>query len=476
VGIVQAIFDFFRADSFYTFAQSVEIPKMEYIDNILFALITVAALGFFGFQFSKIWKSIQLGMAQNRRDRMPDRINRMLLVAFGQQKMFKKPLPAVLHGLVYVGFLVINIELIEIIIDGIAGTHRALSFLGFFYDGLMAVNEVLGFLVVVACVILLWRRNVLKVKRFTGTEMGKWPRMDANIILITEIVLMACLFTFNTVEYKSFADLGATAHLKGIFPVSMMLAKIWPAALTTETVMLIGWWGHVLGIFAFLNYIPRSKHFHIIMAFPNVYASKLEAKGKLENIGFITNEVRAMLDPSTATEGDGTIPRFGARDVIDLPWTTLMNAYACTECGRCTSVCPANITGKKLSPRKIIMDTRDRMEDLQKLGLSTVEAVKNHGEESKKFLLGEHISAEELWACTTCNACVEACPVNIDHVSEIVALRQYIVMEESKAPQSINMMLTNIQNNGAPWGMSASARFDWSKDVEMPAHLVAGKG
>lgn len=449
---------------------------MEYIDNIIFAVLTVVAFGLFGFQFSKIWKSITLGLPQNRKDRMGERAQRMLLVAFGQQKMFKKPLPAVLHGFIYVGFLVINIELLEILVDGIFGTHRFLSFLGPGYDALMATNEILGLLVIIACVMLLYRRNIMKVKRFSGVEMSRWPRLDANIILITEIVLMTFLFTFNTVEVKHIQDLGplAAGMQHGVFPVSSMLASIWPDALTTEFVMMAGWWGHIIGIYLLLNYIPRSKHFHIIMAFPNVYSSKLEPKGKLDNVEFITREVKAMMDPSAASDpGDGTIPRFGARDVIDLPWTNLMNAYACTECGRCTDVCPANITGKKLSPRKIIMDTRDRMEELQRQNLLTTDAVKANAEETKRTLLNDFISAEELWACTTCNACTEACPVNIDHVSTIVSMRQCLVMEDSKAPQELNIMLTNIQNNGAPWAMSASSRFDWARDVEMPGHLVA---
>lgn len=444
---------------------------MDFIDNILFALVTVVALGLFGWQMSKIYKNIQLGLPLDRKDRSSERIRLMLLVAFGQQKMFKKPLPAVLHGLVYVGFLVINIELLEIMVDGVFGTHRFLGFLGFFYDGLMAVNEVLGFLVVIACVILLWRRNVLKVKRLTGAEMRSWPRMDANIILITEIVLMFALFTFNAVDIKT-----GTAH-DGVFPVSSVFASALPDGLSLAWLGKLGWWVHVLGIYAFLNYIPRSKHLHIIMAFPNVYGTKLEPKGQLANVEFITKEVKAMMDPSApADAGDGTIPRFGARDVIDLPKINLLNAYSCTECGRCTDVCPANITGKKLSPRKIIMDTRDRLEDLQKLGIDTVDGTKAHAEESKKFLLGDYITAEELWACTTCNACTEACPVNIDHVSTIVAMRQCLVMEDSKAPQELNIMLTNIQNNGAPWAMSASSRFDWARDVEMPGHLVSQKG
>lgn len=456
------------------------------VSQILFTVITLAAFGLFGWQFSKIWSSIGLGLPQDRKDRMGDRINRMLLVAFGQQKMFKRPVPAVLHGLVYVGFLVINIELLEIVIDGIFGTHRVLGFMGPAYDALMAVNEVLGFLVVIACIILLYRRNVLKIKRFQGPEMRNWPKLDANIILIVEIVLMACLYMFNIVDVlkaQSHHLVDVNHHAPGVFPISAMFASVLPVhAVDTSTMYsilaAIGWWGHVLGIYAFLNYLPSSKHFHIVLAFPNVYSSKLEAKGKLENIGFITNEVKAMLDPSAELDmgdGDGAMPRFGAKDVVDLPWTTLLNAYTCTECGRCSDVCPANITGKKLSPRKIIMDTRDRLEEIKKLGLTTPESVIAHSDENNRNLIGDFISHEELWACTTCNACTEACPVNIDHVSEIVSMRQYIVMEEAKAPQELNIMLTNIQNNGAPWAMSASTRFDWAQDIEMPGHLVGEK-
>lgn len=442
---------------------------MSWIDNILFAIASLVAFGFFAWQMRRVVRNIKLGLPRQLKDRIPERINKMLLVAFGQQKMFKRPLPAILHAFVYIGFLVINIEVLEILIDGLTGTHRVLSFMGPVYDALMAVNEALGFLVVIACLILLYRRNVLKVRRFQGIEMQHWQRLDANIILVTEIVLMACLYTFNTIDIK----LG-TAH--GVFPVSSLLAKVWPDALTNEYIMMAGWWGHILGIYAFLNYIPMSKHFHIMMAFPNVYATKLEPKGQIENMDFITAEVKAMLNPAAAVENPtGEMPRLGARDVVDLPWTTLMDSYTCTECGRCTDQCPANITGKKLSPRKIIMDTRDRLEELKKLNLETPDAVKAHADQEGKYLLNGYITPEELWACTTCNACTEACPVNIDHVSEIISLRRYLVMEEAKAPFELNIMITNIQNNGAPWAMSASNRFNWASDIRMPESKIAAK-
>jgi len=340
------------------------------------------------------------------------------------------------------------------------------------YDGLMAINEVLGALVVLACIVFLYRRNVMKVKRFQGVEMKNWPVLDANIILVTEIVLMACHFLFNASDIAITRAQGGEIH--GVFPVSAGLASAMPDLLNNSFLMHFGWWGHILGIYALLNYIPISKHFHIVMAFPNVYGSKLAPKGKIANMPFITAEVKAMLDPSAATNNPtGEMPRLGARDVVDLSWKNLMDAYTCTECGRCTDQCPANITGKKLSPRKIVMDTRDRLEQLKKLGLDTAEAVKVHAEKEGKFLLGDYISQEELWACTTCNACAEACPVNIDHVSEIMQLRRYMVMEASTVPKELSIMINNIQNNGAPWAMAASSRFDWAQNIQMPAEKVA---
>lgn len=431
------------------------------IAQLLFAAMLVTAGVFFARQVGAIRRNIQKGMDTHRNDRRPDRIRRMLLVAFGQQKMFKKLTPAVLHAFVYVGFLVINIELIEIVIDGLTGTHRVLSFLGPGYDALMAINETLGFLVIIACIILFWRRNVMKVKRFTGVEMSRFPRLDANIILVTEVILMKALFWFNAADI-ALANMHGES-LPGVFPVSSLYAGHLPQDEALLTFMrAAGWWIHIAGILAFLNYIPRSKHLHIIMAFPNTFFSKLEPVGKIANMEPITHEVKGMLDPSYQPPAGHQAPmRFGAKDIMDLTWKQLMDAYACTECGRCTDQCPANITGKLLSPRKLIMDTRDRMEMLQHA---------NGSEElAAKTLLDHQITREELLACTTCNACVEACPVNIDHVSTVVEMRRYLIMEESAAPQEWNIMFQNIENNGAPWAMPSSARFDWAQDISVPA-------
>lgn len=453
---------------------------MQYIDNLLFLLILALAFGYFGRQMQAVLANVRLGRPLDRSDRPNDRLRRMLLVAFGQQKMFKNLIPALLHLVVYVGFLVINIELLEIIIDGIFGTHRALGVLGGAYDLLMGVNEILGLLVIVVCVILLYRRNVLKISRFSGIEMKNFNYVDANVILIVEIVLMKALFLFNIADV-SLAQLKlgeyAEGHeLAGSFPVSSLFAGMLGAS---EGVLLFirtaGWWVHFVGIMLFLNYIPRSKHFHIMMAFPNVYASKLEPVGKFNMMPQIYHEVKAAFDPTYQfPEIENPPKRFGAKDVNDLPWKNLLDSYACTECGRCTAECPANLTGKKLSPRKLIMDTRDRLEEIQKFGLRPDDnglfvSPNGASEEAAHSLLGEHyITAEELRACTTCNACVEACPVTIDHVSTILDLRRFLAMEESNIPESWARMFTNIENNGAPWAVSAASRFDWAMEVYMP--------
>jgi len=453
------------------------------VENVIFLLITLAAFGYFEWQFQKVMDGIRLGTELSRRDQWKERMRRMILVAFGQQKMFKRPIAAALHATVYIGFLIINVELIEIIIDGVTGQHRALGFLGVPYDILTASNEGLGFIVVGACVAMLWRRNVMGIRRFKGPEMARWPKLDANIILVTEIVLMIGLFLFNIGDIIS---QGGHAH-HGFFPVSQPIADFiinndvqWYDLHTASvgfwtSASEFGWWMHIIGIYLFLNYLPISKHFHIIMAFPNVYSSKLEPKGQLDNMDSITGEVKAMLNPEAAADlsDDGELPKMGAKDVMDLPWTNLMDAYTCTECGRCTDMCPANITGKKLSPRKIVMDTRDRLEEMKRNGVENTEQAEAYATETKTSLLHDFITAEELWACTTCNACTEACPVNIDHVSEIISLRRHMVLEEGSAPQELNIMLTNIQNNGAPWAMPASTRFDWADDVEMPTAKMA---
>lgn len=453
---------------------------MAYIDNLLFLAIIVFAFYNFAKQMQGILAGFKLGRPDERKDRPSDRFNRMLLVAFGQQKMFKKAIPAALHFVVYVGFLVINIELIEIIIDGVFGTHRALSFLGPIYSLLMATNEILGLLVIIACVILLYRRNILKIKRFEGIEMKNTNFVDANIILWVEIVLMTALFTFNIADVSlSELHLGEYKEdhaIAGAFPVSQLFCCIFG---TNETVLMVlrtlGWWIHIVGILAFLNYIPRSKHLHIMMAFPNVYYSKLTPLGKFNSMEQVFHEVKAAFDPSyQVPEMENAPKRFGAKDVNDLSWKNLLDSYSCTECGRCTAVCPANLTGKKLSPRKIIMDTRDRLEEIHKNQLKPDEnglfvSVNGASEAASHSLLSDYyISAEELRACTTCNACTDACPVNIDHVSTILDLRRFLSMEESNVPEAWARMFTNIENNGAPWAVSAASRFDWAMDVYMP--------
>ncbi|GAB3194650.1 heterodisulfide reductase subunit C [Pontibacter aydingkolensis] len=452
------------------------------IENIIFLIVAALGIGLFVWQIRKIRKNVLLGRDVELADNPSERINKTLLVAFGQQKMFKRMLPAVLHLFVYVGFIVINIEVLEILIDGIFGTHRVLGFVGPLYSGLMALNEILAALVIIACVMFLWRRNVTKVPRLaTGVEMRAWPKVDANIILVVEIVLMLALFVFNIADMKRV--LLAGEEVVGLYPVSQFFVDIFgedPEQL--YIIAKVGWWFHILGILAFMNYLPSSKHFHIIMAFPNVYYSKLLPKGKFTTNPAITHEIKAMLDPSyqppapeVDAEGNPVMQRFGAKDVEDLTWKQLMDSYTCTECGRCTSVCPANLTGKLLSPRKIIMDTRDRMEEkgehpaifapnhYKELGVERVETT------DEKTLLRGYITPEELWACTTCNACVESCPVNIDQVSTIMDLRRYLVLEESAAPASLNAMFTNIENNGAPWAFPASDRFNWADELYVPS-------
>lgn len=426
------------------------------ISQVIFAILLILAGYFFYKNASKIYRNIQLGRAVNRFDNPSERIKVMLLVAFGQKKMFKKPIPALLHLLVYVGFCIINIEMLEIVFDGLFGTHRVLSFMAGFYDFLIYSFEVLATLVLVSCIIFLIRRNILHIKRLNQQELMSWPKTDANLILIAEVLLMSAFLLMNAADYKlqSLGSLHYTAV--GSFPVSKHLATLLPP--DEGTLVFIErfcWWFHIVGVLAFLNYLPISKHLHIILAFPNTYFSNLKPKGEFENMPSVTAEVKVMLDPSLPPPS-GEVTRFGVKDVHDLTWKNLLDAYTCTECGRCTSSCPANITGKLLSPRKIMMDTRDRLEEVGK----NIDKHKGF-EDDGKSLLDNYISREEIWACTTCNACVEACPVNINPLEIIMGLRQYAVMEEAQAPGSINNMLSNLENNGAPWKYAQADRANW---------------
>ncbi len=461
------------------------------LSQLLFAIVFLAGAVAFGWQISRIRKNILLGRPDDRSDHRSERLKNMTLVAFGQKKMFKRWIPATLHLILYVSFIVINLEVLEIVIDGLTGQHRFLGqYGGGVYDAVMVINEFLGALVIVASVILLIRRNVLKLGRFQGIEMTEskglirrrnYSHLDANIILVTEIALMLALFAFNIADITLHnIGAGVLAELPGVYPISGFFAETQLLGSNPNNLHLIesiGWWGHIGGILLFLNYLPISKHFHIMMAFPNVYFSNvgLKPKGRFANLPQVTEEMKAILDPSyTPLEDENTPNRFGAKDVTDLSWKSLMDSYTCTECGRCTSVCPANMTGKKLSPRKIVMDVRDRLEEIQKFGLTKDEQgviipgkEKEGAEEAAAHTLlsDYYISQEELRACTTCNACVEACPVNIDHLDIIVPLRQYLVMEESSMPGEWGIMFNNVENNGAPWAMAAADRFNWSEGI-----------
>ena len=428
------------------------------ISQLIFGIIFIAAIILFYKNASKIYRNIKLGQSVNRTDRAGERIKIMLLVAFGQKKMFKKPIPAILHLFVYVGFCIINIEMLEIVIDGLFGSHRVLSnILGGFYDFLIFSFEILAFLVLLGCVIFMIRRNVLKIKRLNQSELNNWPKTDANLILTAEILLMAAFLIMNAADYK-LQTLGAAGyHSVGSFPISSYLVGILPDSVSNLILIeRFAWWFHIIGVLAFLNYLPISKHLHIILAFPNTYFTRLEPKGEFKNMASVTEEVKVMLDPSLPPP-TGEASRFGVKDVQDLTWKNLLDAYTCTECGRCTSACPANMTGKLLSPRKIMMDTRDRLEEVGK-------NIDKNGSfvDDGKGLLDTYITREEIWACTTCNACVEQCPVNINPLEIIVGLRQFAVMEESQAPSSINNMFSNLENNGAPWKYSQADRANWT--------------
>lgn len=431
------------------------------ISSIIFIILLTAGIFLFTKNVRKIIRNINLGRDLKINDRKAERWKVMSLVAIGQSKMMVRPVAGFFHILIYVGFVIINIEVLEIIIDGIAGTHRIFAFLGAFYNFLIGSFELLALGVLLACLVFFTRRNFLKIKRFWSAEMTPWPRSDANIILITEILLMsaflimsACDLILQNNEYGHYIKAGA-------FPVSSFLVPVL-SGFSNHSLELIErscWWFHITGILVFLNYVPYSKHFHIFLAFPNTWYSKLKPKGEFTNLESVTNEVKLMMDPSLTpppVDPDAAPIRFGAKDVKDLSWKQLMDAYSCTECGRCTSSCPANITGKKLSPRKIMMDTRDRVTEVGN-------NIDKHGKDfdDGKSLLGNYISEEELWACTTCNACVDACPINIDPLSIIIDMRRYLVMEQSSAPAELNGMFTKIENNQAPWQFSPADRLNW---------------
>jgi heterodisulfide reductase subunit C len=427
--------------------------------QFIFLIIAAASIALFTKNIRKIIRNIKLGRDINRSDKPMERLITMLKVAFGQSKMTKKPLAAIMHLFVYLGFVIINLEVLEIIIDGVLGTHRIFAApLGGLYNVLIASFEILAALVLLAVIVFYARRNIINLNRFKGVEMTNWPKTDANVILIVEVFLMSAFLFMNAADYK-LQIAGAANYIQaGSFPISSFLLPILPDSQSALiAIERFCWWFHIIGIFAFLNYLPYSKHFHIVLAFPNTYYSNLEPKGELTNMASVSNEVKAMLNPSFVPEPVAEGARFGAKDVQDLTWKNLMDAYTCTECGRCTSVCPANMTGKLLSPRKIMMDTRDR---LVEVGNNIDKHGKDH--QDGKSLLDDYISREEIWACTSCNACTDACPVNIDPLGIIVELRRYSVMEEAQAPTSLNNMFANIENNGAPWKYSPTDRANWT--------------
>lgn len=436
---------------------------MAFLSNIIFGILLFSGLGFFMFNVKKLVRNIKLGRKTEVFNHKIQRLNNMIRIALGQSKMVKRPIAGLMHIVVYLGFIIINIEVLEIVIDGLLGTHRVFyPMIGnTAYGLLIGIFEVLAFLVFVAVTVFWIRRNVIKLKRFWNPEMKGWPRNDANFILYFEMILMVLFLVMNTTDLR-FQEL-ATGNI-----VSQFLTPLF-SNLDIGTIHIIersAWWFHIVGILAFLNYLYYSKHLHILLAFPNTYFGRVTLNGKFENLEAVTREVKLMMDPeadpyATPPEGeDIEDPQtFGAKDVQDLTWVQLMSAYTCTECGRCTSECPASQTGKKLSPRKIMMDTRDRLEEIGK----NIDKNKTYVPDGKQ-LLGDYISHEEIWACTTCNACVEACPISIDPLSIIMNMRQYLVMEESAAPNELNIAMTNIENNGAPWPYNQMDRLNWKDE------------
>jgi len=436
------------------------------VKQIIFLVILVAAIYLFYKNVKKIVRNIKLGRDIKINDNRVKRWISMLKVAIGQSKMTVRPVSGIMHILVYAGFIIVNIEMLEILIDGIFGTHRLFAFFGKYYYILISTFEFFAFAVMFGCVIFLLRRNVIRIKRFRNKEMTTCPRTDANIILITEILLMSAILIMNATDgiLQSHPD----SHYVeiGSFPVSSVIRPLF-AGLSINSLIFIErfcWWFHIIGVLAFLNYIPYSKHFHVFLSFPNVYYSKLRPRGEIANMPSVTKEVKLMLNPNATVpqeEENAAVFPFGAKDIKDLTWKNLMDAYTCTECGRCTSGCPANITGKKLSPRKILMDIRDHLEIAGK-DIDRKKDVLDGGIPTCRDLF-DYITPEELWACTTCNACTQECPVNIDHVSIIIDMRRYLVMEQGLAPAQLNAIFSNIENNGAPWPYSKEDRLKWTE-------------
>ena len=430
---------------------------MSLLPNVIFAIILFSGLGFFVRNVSKLKRNIYLGKEVDTSGNTKLRWSNMVKIALGQGKMIRRPIAGILHIVVYVGFVIINIEVLEIVIDGLFGTHRIFSVIGPFYGVLIGTFEMLAALVFISVIVFWFRRNIVNVQRFMKSEMKGWPKLDGNLILYFEIVLMALFITMNAtdVEFQS-------SNSGNI--ISQFFAPMFEGTNVT-LIERIAWWMHIVGILIFLNYLYYSKHLHILLAFPNTYYGSVNPKGQLDNLEAVTKEVKLMMDPDAnpyaAVDEDAVAPdKFGASDVQDLNRIQLLNAYTCTECGRCTSECPANQTGKKLSPRKIMMDTRDRLVEVG----NNIDANNGEFKLDGKQLLGDYITNEELWACTSCNACVEACPVSIDPLSIILEMRRYLVMEQSAAPMELNNMMSNIENNGAPWPYNQMDRLNWKNE------------
>lgn len=443
---------------------------MNFLDNVLFAIVLAIGFGYFFMNVKKIIRNIKLGTAVDRSDNPKERWKNMIMIALGQSKMVKRPVAGVLHIVVYLGFIIINIELLEIIIDGLFGTHRVFAFLGGTYDFLIGSFEILAVLVLLAVFTFWTRRNIIRLKRFISPDLNGYPKNDANYILYFEVILMTLFLFMNASDLHLQKVPGGFSHFikAGSFPISQFIEPVFNG-MSNELVMLLSeafWWLHIVGILIFMNYLYFSKHLHILLAFPNTYFANLKPQGQFDNLASVTNEVKLMLDPNAdpfaaPAEANTAPSKFGASDVMDLNWVQLMNAYTCTECGRCTSSCPANQTGKKLSPRKIMMDTRDRLEEVGR----NIDKNKGVFIPDSVSLLNNYITAEELWACTSCNACVEECPVNISPLSIILDMRRYLVMEQSAAPMPLNAMMSNIENNGAPWQYNQQDRLNWKNEI-----------